>query len=264
MCGSRELTRTYCLCSYPFVSAPQTLVLHPRYDEDSQLLWQAAVSRGWQVVRSQSYSVPISESRQVAVYGGYMWSQQAAEQLEVKLSAPPDDWLVNAPLHATHRSTYLVNLGSVTQFPVFAKSLSGKSIPSRVYHHRDDLPPGSEEECVLVQPVVRWEREYRAFMLGGEVRALSQYADHGQLQVAPWGFDALNYCRDAAAYLTSIVRDLDLPYACVVDVGEIAGASWFDRWAVVEPNPAWCSGIYACDPDAVLDVVAASCGRILT
>jgi hypothetical protein len=36
----------------------------------------------------------------------------------------------------------------------------------------------------------------------------------------------------------------------VVDVGLTAGG-----WAVVEANAAWASGGYACDPDAVLDVV---------
>ncbi|BFV60360.1 hypothetical protein KCMC57_up54640 [Kitasatospora sp. CMC57] len=46
--------------------------------------------------------------------------------------------------------------------------------------------------------------------------------------------------------------------AVVVDVGLLADGGW----AVVEANPAWASGGYACDPDAVLDVVLRAAGPL--
>jgi hypothetical protein len=46
-------------------------------------------------------------------------------------------------------------------------------------------------------------------------------------------------------------KDVALPPAVVLDVGLIAGRGW----AVVEPNAAWGSGVYGCDPAAVLPVL---------
>lgn len=241
-----------------------TLFLHPRYDEDSQLVWQEAVNRGWPVIRTDSAALGLEISDPV-VYGGYMWAPRIAESLGISLMAPADDWLATADWRLTRRLTMKWQVHEIRKFPVFVKSLTAKVIPSRVYHSRDDLPPGCEDEWVLVQPVVQWEREYRAFVLDDEVRALSLYADHGELRIEPWDVEATyHYGGAGAAYLTSVLRDLELPRACVVDIGEIEGRDWFDRWAVVEPNPAWCSGLYACEPAAALDVIAASCGRMLT
>ena len=45
--------------------------------------------------------------------------------------------------------------------------------------------------------------------------------------------------------------NIPMPPAIVLDVGLIAGQGW----AVIETNPAFASGIYGCDPDAVLRVL---------
>ena len=41
----------------------------------------------------------------------------------------------------------------------------------------------------------------------------------------------------------------------MIDVGLTVEAGW----AVVEANPCWGAGIYACDPSAVLNVLARAC-----
>jgi hypothetical protein len=46
-----------------------------------------------------------------------------------------------------------------------------------------------------------------------------------------------------------------LPPAFVTDVGLIEGRGW----AVVEFNPAWCSGVLGADPAAVLGVLRRAC-----
>ncbi|MFB7264339.1 ATP-grasp domain-containing protein, partial [Streptomyces nojiriensis] len=46
------------------------------------------------------------------------------------------------------------------------------------------------------------------------------------------------------------------PSTAVVDVGLPDGGGW----AVIEANPAWSSGGYACDPERVLDVVLRAAG----
>jgi ATP-grasp domain, R2K clade family 3 len=73
----------------------------------------------------------------------------------------------------------------------------------------------------------------------------------------PWGqggekavpsMDALAVCRRLLAAPA-------LPPAFVVDVGLIEGRGW----AVVELNPAWCSGLLGAGPAAVLGVLERAC-----
>ena len=244
-----------------------TLLLHPRFDDDSQLIWQAAVSRGWSVMRA-GYDLGLGPDPtlrdDLVLYGGAEWGASVAAQMGISLLSPPDDWLISAPFAVTKRTSVLFSFGSAAhvaeraRFPLFAKSLRGESIESRVYHSPSDLPPGTDGVEMIVQSPVVWMREYRTFVLDGEVRALSQYADHGELRLLPWRYA---HTQAAATFVrASLPLCENLPRAFVLDVGELADRDWFDRWAVVEPNPAWCSGLYACDPDKALDVIAASCG----
>ena len=46
-----------------------------------------------------------------------------------------------------------------------------------------------------------------------------------------------------------------LPKAVVLDFGIIKGKGW----ALIEANPAWCSGLYACDAEKALEVIVKSC-----
>jgi len=50
-----------------------------------------------------------------------------------------------------------------------------------------------------------------------------------------------------------------LPKAIVLDFGIIKG----EGWALIEANPAWCSGLYACDAEKVLEVIVESCVKNL-
>jgi hypothetical protein len=65
-------------------------------------------------------------------------------------------------------------------------------------------------------------------------------------------------CRDAEVVCERLVAcSVPLPPAFVVDVGLIE-----DRgWAVVEFNPAWCSGLLGADPAAVLSVLERACRK---
>jgi hypothetical protein len=62
--------------------------------------------------------------------------------------------------------------------------------------------------------------------------------------------DALAACERLLAS-----RAVGLPPAFVVDVGRIEGRGW----AVVEFNPAWCSGLLGAEPAAVLGVLERAC-----
>jgi hypothetical protein len=116
-----------------------------------------------------------------------------------------------------------------------------------------DLPP---DDPVLAAEPVSWDAEFRYFVRDRRVRAWSPYWLDGALAMRgeEWLID-----RDAAAQTGASVDRLltdgsiDLPPAVVIDAGIIRGVGP----AVVEANEASGSGLYDCDPVAVLDVLRA-------
>lgn len=234
-----------------------TLILHPRFDEDSQLVWQAAVSAGWRIERMTHYEpgAVLDTGGPIAIYGGWLWGQEMAKHQSVHLTTPCDDWLLRVPPDLLGRKCEM-KLGRELEglaFPRFIKSAQGKSIDSRVYHSVDDLPPSVYDEAFYIaQEPVRWDYEFRSFIVDGKVLTTAVYSRLGELctedpvTAERW--------RGAQAWLNSVLAELPLIYSMVIDVGYIPQHGW----AVVEANPAWCSGIYGCDPDAVLTAALAA------
>lgn len=240
------------------------LLLHPRYDEDAQRIWQVAMDAGWTIVRAD-YGGIIRHAVQVdALYGGYMWAEHVAPQSGLRLISPPERWwevigdanLIRRSI-GVERYCDLAAYDGPTNWPKFIKSLTGKSIASRVYHSLADLPPGiTDEEQFIVSYPVSFAYEWRAFVLDGEVVTLSHYATHGNLDTSGMTgrcVDARTFAKVVAWYYRE-----KLPRAYVLDVGLIKD----DDFAIVEMNPAYCSGLYACDADAAFRAIVASCERV--
>jgi hypothetical protein len=234
-----------------------TLVLTPRHTGDSQLLWRAALRRGWRVERLQTWRIP-DPLRQVAepvLYVEALFGPTLADELGVRLLEPPNDWLVRLPAEYRLRDIRLTTMDQAraSSTPAFVKPPADKSFAARVYAGAElpDELPG--DMPVLVSEVVAWESEFRCFILDRELRTFSLYARHGELQ------DDEDYAstEDEAAALTAFVSRLlndprvELPCAIVVDVGVIEGRGW----ACVEANGVWGTGLYACDPDEALEVI---------
>ncbi len=75
-----------------------TLYLSPRYTEDSQLLWKAAIKLGWDVQRlswSSPNSLDSSEVKNRIIYGETIFTSVAAEKLKLKLYEPPSTFLMD-------------------------------------------------------------------------------------------------------------------------------------------------------------------------
>lgn len=108
-----------------------------------------------------------------------------------------------------------------------------------------------DDMSVLVSDIVRWEAEFRCFILDRTLMTYSIYARQGELQNS----DSSTQAEQAGLllFIEQLLADsrVDLLQATVVDVGLIAGAGW----AVVEQNAAWGAGIYGCDPEKVLKVI---------
>jgi hypothetical protein len=242
------------------------LLTSPRITDDSIALMQAAQQRGWEARRLPNYR-PGEELRdkRIVLYGEPLFGMIVASKLGYALLEPTYDWLTTLPTHYVQRHIQHTTLGAARhlKFPLFVKNADGlKGFDARVYATAADLPSPefySEDYPVLVSEPVHWQVEYRCFVLERQVQTLSVYLRDGQLARAAdgnWQQSPAELAQ-AHAFCQACVADSDvkLPPALVVDVGQIEGRGW----AVIEANPVYGSGIYGCDPQAVLDVLTRAC-----
>lgn len=242
-------------------SVVPTLVLPPRYTPDTIALSRAAASFGWQVERLSSWRVPQWLTGQdIVLYGEPLFAAVVAEPLGISLLEPPFGWLTSLPAEYRQRHVELMTLGEARRqtAPRFIKPADDKCFVARVYES-GELLPGPEVlpdgTPVLVAEPVRWEIEFRCFVLHNRVLTQSLYLRAGQLvETAEGEWPASDAeTNAAAAFCEQVLRDerVAAPPACVVDVGIIEGRGW----SIVEANAAWGSGIYGCDPKQVLEVL---------
>ena len=239
-----------------------TLVLSPRVTEDTEAVGAAARRAGWRVEQLDSWRAPARlKGEDVAVYGEALFAAVVAADLGLALLDAPPDWPANLPERYRRRRIWYTTLGDARgrPGPLFAKPVDDKCFKAGVYPSGGDLPGGthlSASTPVLLADPAEWEIEFRCFVLNRAVVAHSPYARNGQLAQAPDGSwpAAETERREALAFAAAFLADphVPLPPAIVVDVGKIRERGW----AVVEANGAWASGIYGCDPAAVLRVLA--------
>ncbi len=234
-----------------------TLILTPRHTEDSQALWRAAGQLGWAVERLQSWRVPddLRTVPEPVLYLEALIGPMLAGQFGLRLLEPPDDWLPRLPDEYRKRSATLTTFGEARTLtaPAFIKPPNSKSFPARVYTGAE-LPDGYADDApVLVQEVVRWEKEFRCLVLDRRLRTFSVYLRNGELQRANDFAMSDDETTEVTAFVNRVLADdrVDFPRTAVLDVGVIAGRGW----AVVEQNAAWGSGLYGCDPAEVLEVL---------
>lgn len=234
-----------------------TLIFTPRHTEDTQALWKAAASQGWQVERLASWHVPehLRALPEPVLYGEALFGPTLAEQLGLTLLNPPDDWLVQLPYEFRLRQVSLSTLGLArsTVEPAFVKPPNDKSFPAHIYRGSELPAEYPDDMPVLVSEVVRWEKEFRCFILHRSLRTYSLYSRQGELQRDSEFFSSPEEDAGLETFVQRLLADprVNLPDAIVVDVGIIDGRGW----ACVESNAAWGAGIYGCNPLRVLDVL---------
>ncbi|BCM93471.1 hypothetical protein IAD21_05362 [Abditibacteriota bacterium] len=242
-----------------------TLILPPRYSDDSNTLWRTAIRLGWNIERLQSWRVPAEfcPGHDVAIYGESLWANFVAEQLGLKLYEPPLDWLARLAHEFVGRKIEFCTLEEARekQFPLFVKPAGEKAFEARVYASADDLPPNNDQQesvLVLVSDVVEWEVEYRSFVVDGKVATTSSYwrgenSTRNKEGVYEAPSEELKAAQEFARRVVKSKNERGFQgWGAVVDVGILRGFGW----AVIEANPAWGAGIYGCDPQKVLQVIS--------
>lgn len=239
-----------------------TLILPPRYTEDSISLWRTAKELGWRVERLHSWRVPsnIIDST-IVIYGEFLFAAIVSESLEIMLIEPTFDWLVNLPLKYLKRQIQYKTLSQLEKIEekIFIKPADDKCFRAKIYESGEiipsiDLLPNNTP--ILISEVVDWMSEFRSFIIDRQLATISVYARNGKTAQDNEGnwFASKDEIMEAKAFVENFLADPEvaLPPSIVVDIGFIA-----DRgWAIVEANPSWGSGIYGCDPYEVLKVIS--------
>lgn len=234
-----------------------TLIFTPRHTEDSQALWKAAAALGWRTERLSGWRVPehLAALDDPVLYGEALFGPNLAEELGLRLLNPPEDWLVRLPHKYRKRQVSLSTLGEARGNPsaAFVKPPNDKSFPADVYVGSALPEEYPDEMPVLISDIVKWEKEFRCFVLDRSVRTFSIYSRFGELQRENEFVSSPEEDRQLEEFMAAFLSDdrVDLPRATVVDVGLIEGLGW----ACVEQNAAWGAGIYGCSPAAVLEVI---------
>jgi len=237
-----------------------TIVLTPRHTEDSQALWRAASELGWKVERLSSwrdYTDPpkhLIGASDLVLYVDVLFAQEFAKLLGKTLHEVPEDWLVALPSQYRQRLISLTTLGEARKWPVplFVKPPNDKSFAAGVYKGSELPVEFDENMSVLISQIVKWEVEFRCFVLDRQLMAYSVYSRNGQLQKDNGFYHSQEESVSLEQFMSVLLSDSEvlLGRTAVIDVGTIDG-----KWAVVEQNAAWGSGIYGCDPYEVLKVL---------
>jgi hypothetical protein len=237
-----------------------TLILSPRYSDDSITLRRAAIALGWDVMRLASWRCTDDfEPEEPVLFGEPLFNTVVAEQLGLELIVPPEDFLVRLSQEYVRRQVKLLTAAEARTLPgpVFLKPPNRKTFPARVFTSGAELPEMPDDDPVLACEPVEWVAEFRFFVRDRLVRAWSPYWLNGAL-ARDW--DEWVIEPEMAAATRSLVDRLladpavDLTAAFVLDAGVIRGVGP----AVVEANEASGAGIYGCDPRDVLDVLRAA------
>lgn len=233
---------------------PATLLLPPRLTASAAGLRDTAHRRGLRTVQLPTFALP-EGLRATYLHSGPSFADAVAAPLGIAPLEAPARWLADLPRDLVRREIRALPIRDAYALrrPVFVKSPNDKGIRAMVYADGSRLPgadavdPGT---VVLLSDVASFGVEYRLYLLDGEVRTGSRYAENGRFSPGP-------LTPDAAAFGADVLDrcGATLPSAIVVDVGRVDGG-----WAVVEANAAWASGRYTSDPESALDTVMRAAG----
>jgi hypothetical protein len=231
----------------------------------SRALAEAARQAGWDTYSFEE-NPEIKSRGKVVFYGGTDQALAAAAQFQLALLEPPFDLLVKLPLEFRRRAVEYGRFSDLARLKTrtFVKPADAlnKSFDAGIYCHGHDIRTSQTVDGhspVLAAEPVEWSAEYRCFILDGQVAAWSPYISFGRPIWKPYGPGTLT--AQTPANVQSFCDRLftragvSFPPAFVMDIGLIE-----DRgWAVVEFNPAWCSGVLGADLKKVLAVLDRAC-----
>lgn len=236
------------------------IALSPLYTEDSNNLKKASINSPYELNRfNAKWNIP-EEFRAdvIAVYGEDIYAEIVAEQCELTLMKPDDNWLSLISEEFTKREISYGQLKDyINQQNIFIKCSDFKSFKAGVFDKVTDIKGFDTldlDSMIFTSEVVEWELEVRCFVLNNEIKTHSSYWRNDEFDTNQLSETEQ---KDLFEFFNKFMKQYSetLPKAIVLDFGIIKGKGW----ALIEANPAWCSGLYACDTEKALEVIVESC-----
>ena len=251
---------------------PQVLAVLTPYDATLQALG-AAAKRGGLDVRPLSPdpddALSLTEKDGVAWYvpGGFA-AALMARGTRLRLFGPTPEWFAGLPVGLTGRRLHLTDgsgaMALLEAGPRMVKLADGKrrGFSATWMASADDLRHmlataalSLDVELLVGDAWLELDSEYRVFASGREVLTCSPYLVQGEGWSRDLSLHRASFHKEAASFVADALTELDTVPPCVVlDVGRAADGGY----ALIEANSPWSSGIYGCDPDAVLAAVLVS------
>ncbi len=237
----------------------KVLILSKRYNEDSFKLYQAALKQNWQVWRFERHIPQWVIQSTPVIYCETAFADYLAQELKLTLLTPNDAILAKLPFKYLQRKIQFTTYQHFVR-PTenkFIKPADYKYFPAGIYGQSDTIPGFDycqPDDPILISDVVNFTDEYRFFILNNEIQTASLYVENATLTTEqnlkkPLDANLMDFAIDVIDSIKS-----DMPQSYVLDIGLLSNG----KYAVIEFNPTWASGIYAADPDKVLACVAAA------
>jgi hypothetical protein len=195
--------------------------------------------------------------------GGFAARMQRAG-LAMSIYAPGQTWLSGLDLALTGRR---IETGTLDEMPVktilYAKPAEAKirGFVSAKYT-KQDIKNIYAAENVPSKTILQWSEdildinhEHRFFVADGRILTGSPYyvdsVIYKEGMTSPFSEAAKKFALDVIEALKD-----NQPPAYTLDVGRNEETG---DWLIIEANPAWSSGLYGCNPAAVIDVLDVAC-----
>ncbi|MEO1033282.1 MAG: ATP-grasp domain-containing protein [Bacteroidota bacterium] len=235
------------------------IALSPIYSTDSNLISQATYNKDdLRSIRCLKWDVPFDERKNViGVYGEDFFTTHVAGQCGLHLCNVDDHWLSTVPNQYLKRAVTRQKLKDVSVEDSFIKPVEAKYFKAGIYKTKEAINGFNnldKDQYVYTSTVVEWDCEVRTFVQDYDIKTQSTYLKDGQYYMDTHiPKDKDGFKKFTNAFLND--PEVKLPKAIVIDFGYIKGFGW----ALIEANPVYSSGIYACDPLKVLEVIIKSC-----
>jgi ATP-grasp domain, R2K clade family 2 len=241
-----------------------TLIVSTRSIPAAQALMDAARAASWNAFAFDENPRIIPQNKAV-FYGGTDLALEVASCYNLALLEAPFDLLPKLPIEFRLR---IVEYGCFSDLQRLKKATFikpadalNKSFDAGVYSRVTDIraPEGINPRTpILASEPVEWSAEFRCFIVERQIAAWSRYVSFGRPVWKPFTTTSEpNVPKTVRAFCNRLLSrpGIEFPPAFVMDIGMID-----DRgWAVVEFNPAWCSGLLGADPHRVLAVLDRAC-----
>lgn len=228
------------------------LLLHYNADCNTNDIWKAAIQSGWATERVHDDNIPERSINfdYVRYYGNTLQAERCKDKFPFKF------YPLNAVLHKCDFIGREIRLAKFSELympfteVVFVKPVYQKYFTAKIYNRGETIDAAQlPNDDIYIQRPVEIIDEIRCFCLDGEILTSSYYKKDKEYN--PENTDSIVKNIGLHHMVKGLNKQGFLPKAVVLDFGLTPDRGWI----FIEPNEAWASGLYGCDPRKCLEVI---------